>query len=146
MQHVSQKLAAAQNALATPSTTSRDKMPPPTGFPLTWVSALFKRFQAIYGQKFTSKIDGIEKLAVREWSIGLEGLNSLQIKSGLEKCLTKKLEPGEQDWPPTPAEFRAMCLPEKAPHYHRDYVALPRPPQDPNMAERCLVQMRALVK
>lgn len=146
MQHVSQKLEAAQNALATPSTTSRDKMPPPTGFPLTWVSALFKRFQAIYGQKFTSKIDGIEKLAVHEWSVGLAGLTSSQVKTGLEKCLTRKLEPGEQDWPPTPAEFRAMCLPEKVWHYHRSYIALPRPPQDPNVVERCLAQMRALMK
>ena len=142
MQHVSQTLEAAQNELATRSTTSRDKMPPSTGFPQTWVSALFKRFQAIYGQKFTSKIDGIEKLAVREWSIGLDGLTSSQIKAGLEKCLTRKIEPGEQDWPPTPAEFRAMCLPERVPAIHRDYVALPKPPQDQDVIERSLASIR----
>lgn len=146
MQHASQTIAAALNASATDSTTSRATTSPETGFPIAWTSALFKRFQAIYGPRFTSRIDGIEQMAISEWSLALDGLNGDQIKLGLERCVTRKLQPGEEDWPPTPREFRALCLPEKTLHYHRDYIALPRPPQDPNMVERCLAKMRALVK
>jgi hypothetical protein len=143
MQHVSRTLEAAQNALATHSTTSHDETLPNAGFPQTWVSALFKRFQAIYGHKFTSRIDGIEQLAVREWALGLTGLTGRQIKTGIGKCLTRNLAPDTDDWPPTPAEFRAMCLPEKRDPIHRDYIALPRPPQDPSVMESSLANMRA---
>jgi len=115
-------------------------------FPTTWVSALFKRFQAIYGQRFTSRIDGIEAAAVREWAGALHGLNGDQIQAGLLKCATRKLEPGQEDWPPTPAEFRALCLPEKRDPIHRDYVALPRPPQDPGTIERALRRMHELLR
>lgn len=113
-------------------------MPQSEEFPLTWTSALFKRFQAIYGSKFTAKIDGIERMAVREWSIALRGLTGSQIKAGIEKCLTKKLEAWQEDWPPTPAEFRAMCLPERVPAIHRDYIALPKPPQDKDVVKKSL--------
>lgn len=145
MQHVSQTLEAAQSALATRSTTSRTETRLNTEFPQTWVSALFKRFQAIYGQKFTSRIDGIEHLAVREWATGLSGLTGRQIKTGIEKCLTRKLAPGKEDWPPTPAEFRSMCLPERLEPIHRSYISLPKPIQDPEVAKQALACMRELM-
>lgn len=145
MQYV-QTLAAVPSALATDSTTSHETTSRETGFPTAWVSALFKRFQAIYGQRFTSRIDGIEQLAVKEWVIALDGITSEQIKAGLEKCVTRKLEPGQEDWPPTPAEFRALCLPEHVQAIHRDYVALPRPLQDPDVVQQSLSRMRELLR
>lgn len=99
-------------------------MPNNTAFPITWISALFKKFQGIYGHKFTSSIDGIEEIAAREWSRGLAGLTGDQIAVGLEKCAMRKLTPGEEDWPPTPGEFRALCLPECVPMIHRRYPVL----------------------
>jgi hypothetical protein len=39
------------------------------------------------------------------WRIGLDGLTGEQIRDALEIC-TKKHE-----WPPSPAEFRALCIP-----------------------------------
>ncbi len=146
MQHIRTTLAAAQSASATGSTRSPGKTPRETEFPITWVSALFKRFQGIYGQRFTSRIDGIEEIVVREWLQALDGLTGTQIEAGLQQCVTRKLEPGEQDWPPTPAEFRALCLPEQVPAMHRSYVSLPKPPQDPGVVETALARMWALLR
>lgn len=91
--------------------------------------------------------DGIEDFAAKQWAMSLEGLDGDQIKEGLRKCGTRKIANGSEDWPPTPAEFRALCLPEKMPAYHRDYVALPRPQRDPELIEKSLATMRkALLK
>lgn len=70
--------------------------------PKEWISALFKRFQARYLNKFTSGIEGIEALAVEEWSKELAGLTGKQIKHGLKSW--------DQDWPPSAPEFRKACL------------------------------------
>jgi len=91
-------------------------------------------------------IDGIEDLAVRKWAEALEGLNGEQIKAGLRMCGTRKIQVGRDDWPPTPAEFRAMCLPESIPAIHRDYVALPRPPRNPEIVEDSLSAIRGKLK
>ncbi len=72
-----------------------------TGIPLTWVAALFKRFQALYLHKWTSAIEGIEDLAVTEWSQALSGITGEQIKTGLANL--------DSDWPPTAIAFKALC-------------------------------------
>lgn len=117
-----------------------------TDIPTSWVSALFKHFQVIYGHKFTTIIDGLESLAVQEWSTSLEGLTGEQIKSGLRMCGTRKIANGSEDWPPTPAEFRAMCLPDVVPAIHREYVSLPRPAVDPEHIDQQISKMRNLLK
>lgn len=113
--------------------------------PINWISALFLRFQAIYGHKFTSTIQGIEDIATTEWANGMAGITGEQIKCGLEKCAQKKLQSGEQDWPPTLAEFRALCLPERVPAAHRDYIQLPRPKHAPEKMDEITPQLRAAV-
>jgi hypothetical protein len=70
--------------------------------PIEWISALFKRFQARYGHKFQSAMEGIEELAVVEWSEGLAELTGAQIKNGLMSW--------DGDWPPSLPEFKAACL------------------------------------
>ena len=62
---------------------------------------MFKRFQVRYGHKFTGCIDGLEELAVIEWSEGLAGLTGEQIKKGLTTWAS--------EWPPSLPEFRAAC-------------------------------------
>ena len=80
------------------------------------------------------------------WRKGLAGLTPTQIGAGLVKCLERRPAAGEEDWPPTLNEFRAMCLPERVPAIHRDYIALPRPEQDPNAVDNALTKMRAALK
>lgn len=125
---------------------SPDETSKKTDIPTSWVSALFKHFQVIYGHKFTTIIDGLENLAVSEWSASLEGLTGEQIKSGLRMCGTRKIANGQEDWPPTPAEFRMMCLPEKMPAYHHDYVALPKPATNPEQIDKQISKMRNMLK
>ncbi len=72
------------------------------------------------------------------WRKGLAGLTTIQIGAGLVKCLQRKPARGEEDWPPTLNEFRAMCLPERRDPIHRDAILLPRPPQDPEVAAKHL--------
>lgn len=113
--------------------------------PINWISTLFLRFQSIYGHKFTSTIQGIEDIATTEWANGMAGITGEQIKCGLEKCAKKKLNPGEQDWPPTLAEFRALCLPEPIPAAHRDYVQLPSPKRAPEKMDEITPQLHAAI-
>lgn len=83
---------------------------------------------------------------MREWALGLDGLSGGQIKAGLEKCLKRELAPGEQDWPPTPAEFRSMCSLERIPACHRDAIQLPKPKQDTAKIEYAISAMREKLK
>ena len=55
----------------------------------------------MYGHKFTSQFgDSVDST----WIACLKGLNELQIKKGLEACLTEY-----PVWPPGAAQYRAMC-------------------------------------
>ena len=136
----------AQNALATNSTISPDEISSKTGIPTSWVSALFKHFQVIYGHRFVSMYDGIEDFAAKQWSASLTGLTGEQIKSGLRACGTRKIANGKEDWPPTPAEFRGMCLPEVVPKIHREYVSLPKPAVNHDHVDKQLSRMRNILK
>jgi hypothetical protein len=93
----------------------------------------------MYGHRWKSNY-GVEDDGT--WRKGLAWLTREQIGAGLVKCLERKPAPGEEDWPPTLSEFRAMCLPERVPAIHRDYVALPRPQQDPDAVGNALAAMR----
>jgi hypothetical protein len=97
----------------------------------------------MYGHRWTSNY-GAEDDGT--WRKGLAGLTPEQIGQGLVKCLERKPPPGEEDWPPTLTEFRAMCLPEVVPAIHRDYVALPRPAVDPERIQQHIVTMREMLK
>jgi len=100
---------------------SHEKTSNKTGLPLTWISALFKKLQAIYLHKWTSAIEGIEDLAVTEWSQGLSGLSGEQIKLGIDSL--------SEDWPPSVIAFRALCEGRQAnglgldykPPYHTEF-------------------------
>jgi len=61
--------------------------------------------------RWTSAIDGIEEVAVREWGKRLEGLTGEQIRHGLDAW--------EGEWPPTADEFRQCCLGATADWEHK---------------------------
>lgn len=102
MKHITQTIEAAQSGSVTSSTRSQGETSSKTDLPKAWVSALFKKFQARYGHKWTSVIEGIEELAVSEWAEGLAGLTGTQIKTGLDAL--------NEYWPPSMNEFRDACL------------------------------------
>ena len=85
----------------TSSMRSHERTSNKTGIPLTWVAALFKKFQAIYLHKWTSAIEGIEDTAISEWSQALAGITGEQIKVGLDNL--------SEDWPPSAIAFKALC-------------------------------------
>ena len=109
-----QTIEAAQNELVTSLTKSHDRTLSRTGLPISWISALFKKLQAIYGSKWNASIDGIEDVAVTEWSQGLAGITGEQLRKGLDNL--------DDDWPPSLPAFRAACLGKKANGLGLDYV------------------------
>ena len=90
--------------------------------------------------------DGIEDFAAKQWAVSLDGLTGDQIKSGLRACGTRNIANGQEDWPPTPAEFRGMCLPEIVPKIHRQYVSLPKPVVNPEHIDQQISKMRNMLK
>jgi len=84
------------------------------GLPDTWVLALFKKFQARYLHKWTSAIEGIEEVAVSEWSEELSGVTGDQVKVGLTNL--------PSNWPPTAGGFKDLCLKKGVNEYGLDYV------------------------
>lgn len=93
------------------------------------MAALFKRFQARWQHRWTSAIDGIEDIAVREWAEGLAPLTPDHIKRGLVDTI-------DEDWPPSMGEFRKACLGRRDMaggdrHYCQTHLGENRPPLDP---------------
>lgn len=107
-----------------------------------WIAQIFKKFQVRYGHKWSSFIDGIEELAVQEWSEQLSGLTGDEIKYGLDTW--------KEDWPPSSVEFVKCCKQQSGAWQHntaayKEYV--PRDRQlthkcDPEKAESAIKHMR----
>jgi hypothetical protein len=88
--------------------------------------------------KWTSGIDGIEAVAVREWSNELAGLSPAQIERGLSAW--------DEDWPPSAPEFKHCCLGGQPLHRtgaHKLFPkALPKPKAKASIVEGELDKMR----
>ena len=114
----------AQNG--SPTNSTRLQLPQ---MPRKWVAALFKRFQARWLAKWTSSIEGIEEIAVREWAEGLATLTPEHIRRGLAETVG-------DEWPPSMGEFRKACLGHKDHaggdrHYCQTRLGENRAPLDP---------------
>lgn len=76
---------------------------------------------AIYGHSWVSSYGPVD--ADDTWARGLAGLTAAEIAHGLKSCIIRsrdRLRYGDEDWPPTLGEFRAMCAYEKhRPAYHQ---------------------------
>ena len=114
MDKIDKTTEAVLSALATNSTTSQDGTSNKTGLPISWISALFKKFQAIYGHKWVISIEGIEETAVTEWSQGLAGLSGEDVKRGIDNL--------HDEWPPSLPVFRALCKGKSVNGFGLDYV------------------------
>lgn len=68
----------------------------------------------MYGHKWVSQIDGLEEIAVSEWSQGLAGLTGDDIKRGLNNLT--------DEWPPSLPAFRAACEGKSVNGFGLDYV------------------------
>ena len=112
----------------TSSMRSQNETSTKTGLPLTWIAALFKKFQVIYLHKWTSAIEGIEDLAVTEWSQGLAGLSGEQIKLGIDSL--------SDGWPPPVIAFRALCEGKQANGLGLDY----KPPYHTEFKRETLIE------
>lgn len=74
--------------------------------PHTWVSRLFLRFQAIYGNRLTTMWGDADPDEVKTaWGIELGCFEADDIKWALECLKTTYL-----DFPPTLYQFRALCV------------------------------------
>lgn len=93
---------------------SQDETLKKTGLPIHWISAIFKKFQARYLHKWTSAIEGIEQIAVDEWSKVLAGLNGEEINHGFDTW--------KEEWPPSAEEFRAACVGGGKNRFGLDYI------------------------
>jgi len=139
MQHVSQ-LIIPPSEKSEQQTNAHDSVKQLTDNQMRQV---WERMAHMYGHRWTSNY-GVEDDGT--WRKGLAGLSPEQIGAGLVKCLVRKPASGEEDWPPTLNEFRAMCLPERVPAIHRDYVSLPKPPQDKDVVDKSLSAMRGALR
>lgn len=110
-----------QNVLTTNSKKLECETEKRTAIPKHWISALFVKFQIIFGSKWTSLIDGLEEQYVAEWSVGLNPLTGKQIKLGLSLC--RFLE-----WPPNMSEFIRLCVSEKIEKVHASHKPAILPP------------------
>ena len=115
------------------------------GAPLAekWVSALFSKLKAIYGQRwvdrFSTEMD--IALASEEWAKGLRGMTPEQISAALDVCRT------EHSWPPgSPAEFRQRGVVKMAPCHRLAAKPLSRPKADPETAKQELRRMRNIMR
>lgn len=75
--------------------------------------AIFEKFQARYTHKWTAAIEGIEEIAINEWSEQLSGLSGEDIKYGLDNW--------KEDWPPSAPEFKKACT-RIASACHREFA------------------------
>lgn len=102
------------------------------------IRILWEKMAAIFGHKWVSSFGETDD---GTWLRVLSGLTREQIAAGLRACLNRN-----DVWPPGAAEFRRLCLPEKVVAYHRDYVALPKPPVDRDKVASCIQTMREALR
>jgi hypothetical protein len=110
----------------------------------TWIAALFKKFELIWGEKWTRGY-GDEKhmqAMMNEWQGGLANLSGTDV----EYALTKLRATAE--WPPTIASFIEASKLEKPQDVPGGlgYKRLPTPKVNPKTPERELAKMRELLR
>lgn len=103
---------------------------------------VWERMAHMYGHRWTSNY-GAEDDGT--WRKGLAGLTPAQIGAGFMKCLERRPAPGEEDWPPTLNEFRAMCKPPRTNPIHVLYKSLPKPIQDKDVIKKSLDKISSLL-
>ncbi len=106
------------------------------------MAALFKKFTAIYLQRWTDQFRSADDLSVAmsEWGQGLADLSGDEIKCGIAACRAALA------WPPTIAEFRGLARKNVSlgAAYRVYRPALPKP-VNRELAARELSKIRAVL-
>lgn len=98
--------------------------------PQSWLAALQQRLTTRYGSRFSAALSSPQTTREwrEDWGDVLAGLSGEDIAGGL-RALTERaaraVERGAEDWPPTAAEFRAICVQSREPVAYRQ-LAEPR--------------------
>src|SRR6478609_6817399 len=83
---------------------------PLKALPSEWISRLFSRFQAIYGNRVATMWGDVDLSEVRSvWADELSRFEAVDIKRALETMLI-----AYPDYPPTLPQFSAMCRDARA--------------------------------
>ena len=101
------------------------------------MARLWVRLGEIYGHKWASQY-GQSRTAMDTWQRGLRDLTREEISHGLRALLTRN-----ETWPPSLPEFRQLCRPPAPEPAHARYVALPKPPVNPERVASVLAVLRA---
>lgn len=94
-----------------------------------WVTAIFDRLSAAYGQRFVTQWQGMDPEKVRAfWAHELDGITSGGVAHALANL--------PHDYPPTAMAFRALCNRRPLPTVKA--LPLPTVKADPERVARCL--------
>ena len=104
------------------------------------MSRLWARMAEMYGHRWVSQYGGSHG-AMDTWQRGLRGLTRDDISAGLRALLTRA-----DTWPPSLPEFIQLCRQPAAEPAHARYVALPKPPVNPERVARVLAELRAQLR
>lgn len=110
--------------------------------PDVWISSLFSKIKAIFGNKWIDRFHSEADIALarEEWAKGLRGMTAEQISAALDICRT------EMTWPPdSPGQFRSLGIVKLAPCHRIVARKLPRPQGDPEAARLELKRMRNII-
>lgn len=88
--------------------------------PLTWINALFQKFESYYGQDFVRKWAGTDVMAVKqEWAEKLGKFDGETLRQSAEYCAENVPKP------PSLPEFVTICKNMRPAREHMPY--LPKP-------------------
>lgn len=107
----------------------------PTTLPAGWVDSLFARLQVRYGAAWNRMWEGIDIAAVKaDWAEELGGFhkNPDAIKRALEQL--------PANWPPTVAQFKALCIGREG-DIEQEQPRLPAPPADPERVKALVAEI-----
>ena len=102
MDNINKTTEAVLNNLTASSTGLPKKQSTEANLSDLVVLNIFKKFQSIYLNKWTSALNGIEEIAMNEWGQALAGLMPEHIERGLSNLPIS--------WPPTVFEFKELCV------------------------------------
>ena len=93
----------------------------PTQLPESWITSLFNRLSAMYGNRFTDMWRGIDHDMIKKtWAEALVRFSPDSLKHALEACL-------DRQYPPTLPEFIDLCRARAARNINKQVLTAPEP-------------------
>ena len=112
-----------------------------TPLPSTWIEALFKRFEGMYGKSFHSKWDGMDIENIKKvWAEDLGEFSSETLKGALGMCCET------YEYSPTLPQFYMLCKAARKPQEQRNYELPHHKTYDPEVAKSNLQKMKDMLE